>query len=310
MHLSEPWLILVNPQAGNGNVKALWHKIKPSLVDLLEDPKIVYSESVTQAYQAVEQALQAGIRHILCVGGDGSAHHTINAIFKQTSVPSSDIIFALLPLGSGNDWIKTHQIPKDFEAWLSLFKAGNIHQQSIGQIDYQLNNERKRAYFLNVAGLAYDAFVVRATVGKQMKLPPKLYYLWMSLKCLFQYKTQTALLAFNDHQIQQRFYTINVGIGRYSGGGMQFVPHAIPNSDTLAITYVGHLSKLGVIFNSYRFYEGYIASFEKARLDRSAAIEVSAAVNDPIGIEADGEFLGYSPIKIKLLPQVLNFIGK
>ncbi|MEL7221435.1 MAG: hypothetical protein AAGJ93_08965 [Bacteroidota bacterium] len=179
----------------------------------------------------------------------------------------------------------------------------------MGEIVFQRNGQTEIRYFMNVAGLAYDTFVVHAISNKSSFLPPRLFYLWSVLRCLFQYTPQAGELEFNQQKVSHKFYTINLGIGKYSGGGMQFVPHAEAAGDTMALTYVTAVSRLRVILNSYRFYEGKIATFKEAFLTQTQAINIEPAAGNELLVEADGEFLGRCPASIRLIPQALVFIG-
>lgn len=308
MHLSKPWLVIVNPRAGNGTVERLWPKVEPELLALLPQAEIRISQSIADVQEMLNDALNKGLRHVMAVGGDGSAHQLVNAIMCQDIVATREITFSLLPLGTGNDWIKTHGVSKEWSVWKDQFIHSKERFQNVGEINCYKENQPQKKYFINVAGLAYDGFVVKYAEGQRSILPGKLYYLWLSLSCLFRYATQKATFKYDSKVVQQRFYTINVGIGRFSGGGMQFVPHAQPDADTFALTYVGHLSRLSVLLNSFRFYKGRVANFKKATLSQAKIIEIKENNNSPIFIEADGEYLGQSPISIALLPRVLKFI--
>jgi diacylglycerol kinase family enzyme len=74
------------------------------------------------AVELVEKAVQTGYRQILAVGGDGTNNEVVNGIMRQKEVPSHAITYALLPIGTGNDWIRTHGIPKDVGEWLAMWK--------------------------------------------------------------------------------------------------------------------------------------------------------------------------------------------
>jgi diacylglycerol kinase family enzyme len=90
---------------------------------------------------------------------------------------------------------------------------------------------------------------------------------------------------------------------------MQFVPHAQAEGETMALTYVAAISRWKVILNTYRFYEGRVATFKHAVLDQTAEIEIHPLAGQQLLIEADGEFLGACPATISLVPQALVFIG-
>lgn len=304
------WLVLGNSQAGGGQLAKEWDKWKRRLRELLESPPtFVLTQDVSEVPAAMVTAAEMGIRHVLALGGDGTAHVVANAVLRVQAQIGEPIVFALLPLGTGNDWVKTHGIPRQWGTWQAYFKTGIIQQQNVGLVTYQHNEETHERYFINVAGLAYDAFVVRYLANRTPRFSPKLFYLWATLRCLFQYRTQQARLRYADKTVEQRYYTINVGIGRYSGGGMQLVPQADPQGDTMALTYVGHVSILDVLLNSFRFYNGWIADFRKANLGFTSDICIEEMMDGPIQIEADGEYLGESPVRITMVPKALHFVG-
>ncbi|PTM09700.1 MAG: hypothetical protein DA408_17715 [Bacteroidetes bacterium] len=309
-HLQVRWLVIVNPRAGSGNIQEHWPLLKSRIAELLPLAEFQVSTARGAATALVAAAVSQGIRHIMAVGGDGMAHQVVNAIMQQSTVPSTAITFALLPCGTGNDWIKSHGIPRAWPAWRAAFLNGNIHQQNLGQIEFTNRQAPRTVYFLNVAGLAYDAYVVRYLQNRHSALPARLFYFWATFRCLFQYTPPWGSLVYNGKTVTRAFYTINVGIGRFSGGGMQFVPHAQPDGPDLALTFVEQVSRLAVIVNSFRFYGGRIASYQPAVLAHTTRVEVLPQGEDKIAVEADGEFLGESPVVITLVSGALRFVGK
>ena len=256
--------------------------------------------------------LKKVIRHILAVGGDGTNNEVINGILSQTSAAPAEITYALLPIGTGNDWIKTHGIPKSFEAWLSYFKAGKTKLQDIGLVqyaDFHQKEQVRQRYFINVAGMAYDGFIAKALEDQEQKISNPLIYLWFVFKCLFSYKLKKARVQYNGKVYENYCYIINVGICKYSGGGMQLVPHAIPDDGLLALTIAGKLSKLAVIMNTPRFYTGSIGKHSKVETHQSQNIVVEALGEEEILLEADGEFLGTTPARYTILPNALRIIA-
>ena len=49
---------------------------------------------------------------VITVGGDGTIHEVVNGIFIQKKVPTTDISLAVIPTGTGNDWIRMFGISK------------------------------------------------------------------------------------------------------------------------------------------------------------------------------------------------------
>ena len=120
---------------------------------------------------------------------------------------------------------------------------------------FQSEGKTKERYFVNVAGLAYDAYLVRYAAERPGLVSNKIFYLFLLLRCLFQYTLTKAKVIFDELEDENYYYSINIGICSYSGGGMQTVPHAIEDDGLFALSLFGPFSKLGVLLNTYRFYK-------------------------------------------------------
>ncbi|MEM1214749.1 MAG: diacylglycerol kinase family protein [Bacteroidota bacterium] len=310
-HLQARWIVLVNLRAGDGRYLSKWPALRLRIEKLLPRAQIQVTKNTGEVREFLNTALSEGTRHVLAVGGDGTAHQVVNAIMRQNTVPAVEIVFTLFPLGTGNDWVKTHGIPTRWDCWTDYLRQAQPQQQSLGYAEYLRDGEPRSSYFLNVAGLAYDAFVVKALAEKQSRLPAKIYYLWSVLRCLLSYTPQRARLRFNEQVVEEAFYTINLGACRYSGGGMQFVPQADPSAPDLGLTYVRGMSPWAVLLNSYRFYGGHVATFHAATLTKTSTLWIEPLdKNEPLLLEADGEFLGQCPARISAVPAALTFLSR
>ena len=256
------WYIILNPSAYGGLAEKKWNIIQQKLLENKID--FIYKKTThpKHAIQLAQEAIESGYRHLIAIGGDGTGNEVANGILKQQVIPTSEITFALLPFGTGNDWIKTHKIPKDLNKWMTCLKNGNTTFQDAGLVKCIFNGKKVERYFINVAGMAYDAFGVQLSEGKNWRFP-KIQYLLLAVRGLFKYRVHRAKLIFDDKEVVDFFYIINVGICQYSGGGMQLVPHAIPNDGQFALTFARKLSKLAVILNTYRFYNGSLLQHPK-----------------------------------------------
>ena len=304
-HLEQHWIIILNPSAGNGRAGRHWARCRAALFDLLPDREVHQTVRPGEASRLAAEAYRAGHRYFIAIGGDGTHHEVVNGLAEVSFDQLSAVHYALLPIGTGNDWIRTSGVPQSFPAWLDRLRTGRFAEQAVGRIRYQRDGETRQCYFANMAGLAYDAFVVRAVSagrGGQSR------YLWHTLRCLFRYRPQRAELLIDGKKIEERIYTLNVGIGRYAGGGMQLVPHAEPAADRLAYTYIRDVSIGEVLLNLRRFYNNTLAEYDRATLGHARRIEVRAAGDGPILLEADGEFLGESPLAIDLAAGRLRYL--
>ena len=307
--MNHPWYVIANPTAGKGMVRKRWPALQQRIAGVLPVGEFALSEYKGHAIELAQQAVEKGYRKILAVGGDGTNHEVANGIMMQQALPSREVTYALLPIGTGNDWIKTHGLPRPMDEALDVIRAGKTAFQDIGLIHYHKDGKPLQRYFLNVAGLAYDGYIGKKSEERRYATRNKLFYLMLVVSCLFEYELRRAIVEGGGRRIEGRFYTINLGICRYSGGGMQLAPHAIPDDGQFAVTTAGALSRAGVLLNTYRFYNGTIASHPKVEAFYAKSLEVKAAEGEPPTLlEADGEFLGETPARFSILPSALRFI--
>jgi diacylglycerol kinase (ATP) len=303
------WFVIVNPVGGNGNVRKQWPTIQQALEARGFRLEVAQTSFPLHAVELVEKAVQTGYRQILAVGGDGTNNEVVNGIMRQKEVPSHAITYALLPIGTGNDWIRTHGIPKDVGEWLAMLEAGYTIQQDVGQVEYAAEEGRANRYFANIAGLAYDAYVVSVTERRRRWVVGRFIYLLLVLACLFRYKLRKATLTIDGKADTDRFYTINVGICRYSGGGMQFVPHAVPDNGRFAYTSAGPLSILDVVRATPYFYNGRVGEYKMVKTGEAEVLRVEHPPGEaPTLLEVDGEFLGTTPAVFTILAKALTIV--
>ena len=305
---TDKWYIILNPTAGNGAVKIKW----PKIVQLLDKNNIPYQTVETKnpghAIDLAQQAIEDGFRKIIAVGGDGTNNEVVNGICRQKTVPSNTITYALLPVGTGNDWIKTHRIPKNFDLWIDKLISCNTTFQDVGYVVYQREGKQQSRYFANVAGMAYDAYIAKASEENRNKMGNRLFYLYLVFTCLFKYDLRPARITFDGETLEDHFYTINIGICKYSGGGMQFVPHAIPDDGKLALTIIRPMSKLGVMLKTPYMYSGKIAKLKEVSTHQVENIKIEPLNGKATLVEVDGEYLGEAPAEYKILKRALKIV--
>lgn len=295
------WFFIVNPTAGHGWAGRHWPEIAAQLDQHLPGYQFAFTTHRGHAADLAENALQNGFRCIAAVGGDGTNNEAVNGLMRQNLVPLSGILYTLLPVGTGNDWIRTHGIPRKLRLWLQMASGGTVIEQEVGIVDFMQDEGREqRRYFVNVAGLAYDAFVVQHSEQNKGRVGGSLMYLALILFCLFKYRLSNMRVRFDGQERSGLYYTINAGVCRYSGGGMQVVPHADPQDGLLALTLAGKLSKGGVLLHTWRFYNASIGRHPKVELHQVRHISVESCDGTPVLVEADGEFLGHGPVRISL----------
>jgi YegS/Rv2252/BmrU family lipid kinase len=305
--LNSKWFVLVNPASGGGRISRLWPEVSRRFLEKGIEYEVFYTKKRGHGIELTRQGIESGFRNFIAVGGDGTLNEMLNGFFKQTKIPQSELTLTALPLGTGNDWIKTWSIPKDLDSWFEMFVKGRIVHQGVGKVFFKNDGKEEIRYFMNVAGLAYDAFVVEYAEQRKPKRWGKVFFLFMVLKCLFKYEYPEVSILYDGQSYKGKIYTINVGICRFSGGGMEIVPHANPLDGKFALTFVKPISKIGVLLNTYRFYNGTIGKHPKVSTSKVEDIQVEGLYT-AIKLEVDGELIGECPCSFTILKNALNIM--
>lgn len=300
------WTLLINPTSGSGKAQKLWPRIQSALDQEQLSYDFFFTQQKGHAIQLTKELAEQGHQHFVVVGGDGSLNEVVNGLCLQKKIPLNECTLGCIPVGTASDWIKFHHIPTNLEQAVRLLKKPRLSEHDVGMVSYGQNQVR---YFINVAGLAFDAFVVQRTEKNRLKGQlGHLFYLWNILKSLRKYSNPPFAFSIDEKTYEGPFFCLNVGICRYSGGGMMLVPEADPQDGLFDITVIEKMGFWEVIFNLGYLYNGKIYEHTKARHFRTADIQI-LPLKSAIPLEVDGEFLGCLPAKFLILDEKLKVIA-
>lgn len=305
-----PWLVVVNPASGGGKVFKRFQEIEKAFKTHGINYDVRFTQKRNEATNIVKNGiLIEGYRRIMGIGGDGTGNEIINGIFNQTEVPIEDIVYTMYAAGTGNDWVKMHNIPNDLTAFCAMILRGRCQVQDIGVVHFVDNNGvKQQKYFANAGGLGYDSFVVQSVEqGSIRVLPKKFAYFFHILKCLFSYKSEHVRVLFDTGTIEGQFYTLNFGINKFAGAGMQLTPQAIKDDGLLALTLIRDIPRWKVVLYTTRLYSGAVAKIPEAVLLNTQKIKIESLGN-PILCETDGELMGMTPAEISIFEKKLNVV--
>jgi diacylglycerol kinase (ATP) len=302
------WLIIVNPNAGVKKGTRDWPLIERQLKAEGFDFEVVMTGHRDHAKALAAEYIEKGYRKIVVVGGDGTMNEVVNGIYLQQAVPPAEISLGMIPVGTGNDWCRTFAIPFDYSKAVQILKREKTFLQDVGKISFFRKETRHTRYFINIAGMGYDALVAKKTnLMKEKGKGGPLTYLFFVFAGLFQYKFMEAIIDVDGQQVfKGEIFSMNVGICKYNGGGMMQVPYAIPDDGLLDVTVIIKTSKFAVIRYTNRLYKGTHVELPIVKTYRGKTIRIRSTGR--LYLEADGESLGHSPFVYEILPRGLKVV--
>lgn len=304
--MTKHWFVIANTASGKGKAGPFMQTVQAFMnrhaLDFTFD-----SPEDDSAFIKVSKALREGHRNFLVCGGDGTLNQSVNALFQQSEVPHDECRLAFLPFGTGNDWIRTAGIPADPEKALDVLIRGREVRMDVGRVSCQWFNARKAAYFINIAGFAYDAFVVEQMERKFRKEKMgKISYLLAVFSFLMRYKRTRVRIRSAEYEYEGPLFSGCAGICKYNGNGMMQAPHADPFDGKLAVTLMQNTSKWDVLMQTPNLYDG---TFIKHKSIHTFQTETFSLESDPlVRLECEGELLGFSPFEFSVKPAALRIL--
>lgn len=308
LHNSKKWFVVVNPNAGNRKILRDWGKINHTMEKLKMDFDFVMTRKAEHAIELTSEALKQGYKKYIAVGGDGTLNEVANALLKHDGFNINDYVIGLIPVGTGNDWGRMFNIPNNYKQAIQTIIEGNVFVQDVGNISYYNSNAQKQRYFVNIAGMGFDAMVAQKT--NRQKAAGKgnaLSYFVNLFSSLFQYKARIIQVEIDDDKYNFNTFSMSTGICKYNGGGMMQLPNAIPDDGLLDVTIIKKIG-LGTLLAQLRnLYTGQFIKHPKVATFQAKSVRISSKKSGFM-MEADGESLGQAPLVVGIQPKALKMI--
>jgi YegS/Rv2252/BmrU family lipid kinase len=328
------WKVIVNPHSGSGKTLPVWGKAQAMLLEAGIEFEAVFTRAPHHAIELVKEASRCGFRRFIAVGGDGTAHEVLNGIAnsaEQSQLPLSDFTLAVIPIGSGNDWIKGHHIPRKLSDIVKLLQAEHFTFQDIVKVV----DSQSVSYMLNIGGIGFDAHVCKQVnrqkaQGKSGRL---LYVNSLIYNILHCRPAPIRMVADGVEVFSGPFYSIAFGLGPYSGGGMRQCPSAVLNDGMLDYTVIPRLPIWYIFSKIPRLFNGTLEKEKDLIFGRCKKVEISmlpAAQNAETEqnggvaqngssaqnsgsqmeeiVEADGEIVAHTPVVLEVCSSALRVL--
>ena len=307
--MDERWYIIINPRAGSGKTMSEWMPAERLLTRSSIDFVIRYTEYRKHAIELAQRAAQEGYRHILAVGGDGTLHEVFRGIMlycDANSVSASEFHLGVVPIGSGNDWIKMMGIPRDANEAIRL-----LARKSFGKMDVVrvLHGDGQLCYMANVGGVGFDSHVSdRVNWQKSMGKRSTMIYLRGLIYTLSHIHPLNLRITADDKEVfNGKCYSVAIGNGKYSGGVMCQVPMARINDGIVDIMIVPVLPVSLMLKEIPKLLTEALTEDDPVVFARGKTITIEPLDEDSKDIfEIDGEVEGSLPMIIRVGDEQIN----
>ena len=304
------WLVIVNPNAGKRRGEKDWTEISGLLTKAGFEFITEFTQHRDHAINLTQDYIRQGFRKIIVVGGDGTVNEVINGIFIQEEIKTTDIVVGMIMVGNGNDWGKMYNLTTDYRKAVEILKKQRIFIQDTGLVKYYKGEQEFKRYFVNIAGMGYDALVVKMTnKTKEKGGGGALVYLVNLIKGLFSYHHSYLEIEVDGKSVYKgKVFSMSVGICKFNGGGMMQLPFAVPDDGLFDLTIFKDVNKMTVVKHIKKLYSGTFTHLPFVQTHQGKTVSIFSTDANPSYLETDGESLGHTPFTFQILPKTIKII--
>jgi YegS/Rv2252/BmrU family lipid kinase len=296
-------VLVVNPHSAGRKTQRQW----PQLRDLIRDEIGAFDERFTRgtgdATTLTREALRAGAKLVVAVGGDGTINEVVNGFYEGGQALAPDAAFAVVPAGTGGDFIKTLEVPNDVRGAAARIKHAEVHPIDIGRLSFVGADGRPaERYFINIASFGISGVVDRYVNQSSKALGGRLSFALATLRAGVAYKNAPVRLVLDGGTPREgRIYTVAIANGRFFGGGMKIAPKAALDDGQLDVITLADLTMADLLVHGLDIYSGKHLGNPKVEMHRARRIEASAVDGGEVLLDVDGEQPGRLPATFELL---------
>lgn len=312
----QTYKFIINPVTLNRKKREFLERLRKLMIEKRIKFSYEYTEKEKNAEDISRTAVKEGYDLIVACGGDGTIREVINGMYKSKSA------LAIIPLGTSNDFAKHLGINSVHKAVEILFNSKR-KKIDLGEVELTSQGENKKILFCSTSGIGFDGRLLKLNNSKAFlkikRILKNISYPLFGLFLVFFYKANEVVLIFNDKKIKTKLFMLNANFVR-SMSGMKVTPNADLNNrvfDIFMVEEANTLKKIigfvwyGITSNKINFKEVHNISKKGHGNNRFNLSDIKSFIvtsSKPIEVQLNGDILGYTPAKFKLLPDAIDIL--
>lgn len=282
--------LIANPTAGRGRRDTI-SKVQGYLSSKGADVQLYLTGKRGDAVLAARGAEKEGFDTVVAMGGDGTLNEVVNGL------AGSSVNMGVIPLGTVNVFALETGIPIDPLKACDVILNGVPRKISLGKVN--------GGYFLLMAGIGFDAYVVYGVDLRLKRISGRISYIIKALTSLFTFPGHLLEVEL-DNGKRIECYGIIVGNGKYYGGRISVTPSAeLTRGDLDVCIFKGR-----GLANMLRYVWGIMRGKHLAYPDVEyhTVKDLKVTSEGKSHIQVDGDAVGQLPAEFNLLKDGITII--
>lgn len=306
----EKWIMIVNPNSATKATSQTWEDSKKALVDAGLEVDHLCTEHKGHAIDLVAEAAKKGYKKFIAVGGDGTVHEVMTGLLRWADASGAnlgDYTFAAIPSGTGNDWIRSANIPGEPSEAIKCIVAGKTAKEDVVRLTF----ENGVFCMANIGGVGLDANICYNTNSlKERGYKGSILYSLVAPYSIFSRARRKVEIVCDDELVYKgRLFTAVLANGAYRGGGLKQNAEDTNWSDGLVdVSIQPGVNHFKGLFQMLHIYKGDFAVLPGIITKRFRKMTIKPLGKKSDRVEADGEIPGTLPLTVEATGQQLNII--
>ncbi len=297
--------MVVNPASDHGRTARRWPEIARAAAARGLDLDVRATEAAGHASELTRAALREGAGLIVAVGGDGTVSEVANGFFEGDAAVNPDAELAVIPRGSGCDFVKTFAISKRVDRAVATAAGSTVRTIDLGRVRFtDWDGQPAARIFCNVASAGLTGVAADRVNRSGKPLGATIAFAWGTIVTFVGYRNSRFRVRIDERDLDQVCNNVIVANCRFYASGMRIMPMADPSDGLLDVLVWGDVGKVDLARNLHKLYRGTHVGHPKADISRARRITVEP--DRPLPIEADGETPGLTPMTFEVVPAALR----
>jgi YegS/Rv2252/BmrU family lipid kinase len=300
-------LLVVNPAAGHGRGKKTFERLEPRLRAGIPGLEVRLSEYAGHAVEIGREAAGAGYDRILCLGGDGTPYEIINGLYAGGR-PARRPEIGQIPAGTGNSFLRDFDVTTP-DAALEAILAGRRRKVDLVEFtssDARAGGPEARRYSLNIIGVGLIADILELT-NARLKFMGSAGYSAAVLIRLVRGMSNRITIEADGRRLEVPNSALVISNSKFTGGKMKIAPPAATSDGKADIILFNGVNRREIVAIFSGVFSGKHMAHPRVDHIRAAAIAVES--DPPLRLMADGELIGWTPLRLKVLPAELDVLA-
>lgn len=266
---------------------------------------ILTTSKSQNAILLTRDALEKGMDFLVAVGGDGTINEVVNgAMFsdKNKTVP-----IGILPFGRGNDFVRTLGIDKSLGKLYKSIMNKEFTKSDVGELKFiDLEDSFQTRYFINIADIGIGGVVSQYLRTGGRRFGSDFIYFFSIVRAFFTYRHQEISVETEHWVFNGPIISLIMANGRFFANGLCIAPNARIDDGIAEIVIFGKVSIWDYFKNIPAMKKAQILKHKEVLYRRAVKCEIKSKL--PCPIDVDGEFVGFTPLIMQMVPNAITLI--